>query len=422
MNKKKIIIVIGIILVLVVGGLMIKPLFKSENGTGFEFAEVKKGDLENIVTSTGTLSAVETVEVGSQVSGIIENLYVDFNDSVKKGQVLAVLNKTLFEVSVRDAEAKVHQARANLAQANAEVKRNQSLFEKGHVSEMEFLVLKTNAEITEASLKIAQASLNRSRTNLDYSVIRSPIDGTVIERTVDAGQTIAASFQAPKLFVIAEDLTRMQIEANVDESDIGQIRQNQIVRFSVQTYPDKSFSGTVRQIRLQPQTIQNVVNYTVIVDAPNQERLLLPGMTATVDFIMEQVKDVLLVSNQALTFTPPMEMMREIFQKQMKNHQDQGRESGGPGGMFPGSASRSGQGNPFQMPDDIGRVFYMGADDSLSIALFKKGATDGIFTEIKQTVKGNLDLGSKVITGIQKKKAEKSERKNTLLPSPGGRR
>ncbi len=408
MNKKKVIISVGIILVLVVTGFLIKSLFKLENGTGFEFTEVKKGNLENIVSSTGTLSAVKTVEVGSQVSGIIESINVDFNDSVKQGQVLAILDKTLFEISVRDTEAKVYQARASLAQAIAEVKRNQPLFEKGHVSEMEFLVFKTTAQTTEASFKMAQASLNKAKTNLGYTIIRSPIDGTVIERTVDAGQTIAASFQAPKLFVIAEDLTRMQIEANVDESDIGQIRKNQPVRFTVQTYPEKSFNGTVRQIRLQPQTIQNVVNYTVIVDAPNQERLLLPGMTATVDFIMEQVKGVLLVSNKAMNFTPPMEMMREIFQKQMKNRQDQGRQSRGPG-------------NPFQMPDDIGRVFYMGADNSLSIVLFKKGATDGMVTEIKKTLRGNLTEGSRVITAIQKKKkSSKSDNKNTLLPRPPG--
>ncbi|MCK4836269.1 MAG: efflux RND transporter periplasmic adaptor subunit, partial [Candidatus Aminicenantes bacterium] len=387
MNKKKVIIIVGIILVLVVAGFLIKPLFKSENGAGFEFTKVKKGNLENIVTSTGTLSAVKTVEVGSQVSGIIESIYVDFNDSVKQGQVLAILDKTLFEISVRDTEARVYQARASLAQAIAEVKRNQPLFEKGHVSEMEFLVFKTTAQTAEASFKMAQASLNKAKTNLGYTIIRSPIDGTVIERTVDAGQTIAASFQAPKLFVIAEDLTRMQIEANVDESDIGQIKENQPAHFTVQAYPDKTFNGTVRQIRLQPQTIQNVVNYTVIIDAPNQDRLLLPGMTATVDFIIEQVKNVLLVSNKALNFSPPMEIMREIFQKQMKNRQGQRRQSRGPG-------------NPFQMPDDTGRVFYMGADNSLSIvfyldtenllsiALFKKGATDGMFTEIKKTLRG----------------------------------
>lgn len=420
MNKKKIIIILSIIVVLILAVLLIKPLFKSGNGTVFAFVEVKKGGLENIVTSTGTLSALETVEVGSQVSGIIEKLYVDFNDPVKKGQVLAVLDKTLYEVSVRDSEAKVSQARASLAQATAEVRRNQPLFEKGHISEMEFLVLKTTAHTSQASLEIARASLNRARTNLEYTVIRSPIDGTVIERTVDAGQTIAASFQAPKLFVIAEDLTRMQIEANVDESDIGQIRQNQEVRFTVQTYPEKTFKGTVRQVRLQPQTIQNVVNYTVIVDAPNQDKSLLPGMTATVDFIMEQVEDVLLISNKALSYNPPQEMMREIFQRQMKSRQIKGQQAGGPGGMFPGSGS--GQRNPFQMPDDVGRVFILDADNSLSIALFKKGATDGLYTEIKQVLRGKLEPGTRIITGIQKKKTEKSESKNTLLPRPGGRR
>lgn len=411
MNRKKIIIIMIAIPVLILAVLLIRPLFKSANGTGFEFVEVKKGDLENIVTSTGTLSALETVEVGSQVSGIIKNLYVDFNDSVKKGQILAILDKTLFEVSVRDAEAKVAQARATLAQAQAEVKRNQPLFEKGHISEMEFLVLKTTAQTAEASLKIAQASLNKARTNLEYTVIRSPIDGTVIERSVDAGQTIAASFQAPTLFVIAEDLTRMQIEANVDESDIGQIRQNQEVRFNVQTYPDNKFKGTVRQIRLQPQTIQNVVNYTVIVDAPNQENLLLPGMTATVDFILEYVEDTLLISNKALAFSPSAELMKEIFQKQMKNRQGQGPQAGGPG-----------QRNFFKMSDDTGRVFIMDTDNSLSIALLKKGSTDGLFTEIKEVLRGKLGIGTRVITGIQKKKTGKSERKNTLLPGPGGRR
>jgi HlyD family secretion protein len=423
MKRKKIIIFLGIPLALLMAVFLIKPLFKSENGTGFQFTEIKKGDLENVVTSTGTLSALETVEVGSQVSGIIEILYVDFNDSVKKGQVLAVLDKTLFEVSVRDAEAKVHQARATLAQAQAEVKRNKPLFEKGHISEMEFLVLQTSAKTAEASLKIAQANLNKARTNLEYTVIRSPIDGTVIERTVDAGQTIAASFQAPKLFVIAKDLTRMQIEANVDESDIGQIREKQPVRFSVLTYPDKNFTGTVRQIRLQPQTIQNVVNYTVIVDAPNQEKILLPGMTATVDFIMEQVKDVLLVSNQALSWTPSMEVMKELFQEQKKSRPDQDRQSAGPGSMLPTIPQTPGSGNPFKLPNDVGRVFYLDANNTLYVAFFKKGASDGMFTEIKQVMRGKLEPGTRVVTGIQKQKTKKSERKNTLLPGPpGGRR
>ena len=402
MNKKKIIIIMSIISVLILAVFLIRPLFKSDNGIGFELIEIKKGELENIVTSTGTLSALETVEVGSQVSGIVRSLNVDFNDSVKKGQVLAVLDKTLFELSVRDAEAKVSQARASLAQATAEVKRNQSLFDKGHISEMEFLILKTTAQTAEAGLQIARASLNKARTNLEYTVIRSPIDGTVIERTVDAGQTIAASFQAPKLFIIAEDLTRMQIEAQVDESDIGQIKKNQEVRFTVLAYSEKTFNGTVRQIRLQPETVQNVVNYTVIVDAPNNEGLLLPGMTATVDFVVENVSDVLLVPNKALTYTPPEKMMMEIFQKQMKKRQGQG----------PGS---------FKMSEDFARVFSLNADNELVMLVIRKGVTDGINTELKAVIRGELPEGAMVITGIEKikKNTKKTEAKNTLLPMPG---
>lgn len=422
MKKKKILIIVGIMLTLFISVWLIKSLFRSEKEKGFEYAELKKGSLENIVSSTGTLSAVETVEVGSQVSGIVEMLYVDFNDPVKKGQVLAILDKTLFKVAVKDAEAGVFRARATLERARAEVNRNQPLFEKGHVSEMEFLVTKTEAQTAEADLKMAEASLNRAKTNLEYTVIRSPIDGTIIERTVDAGQTIAASFQAPKLFIIAEDLTRMQIEANVDESDIGQIKKNQTVRFTVQAYSEKTFTGNVRQIRLQPQTVQNVVNYTVIVDAPNQDGLLLPGMTATVDFIIDQVKDVLLVSNKALNFSPSMEILKEMMQKQRQKQGDQ-ESSSGPRAGFPPVRPGSGSGNPFQLPDGIGRLFYKDIDDNLSIAIFKKGVTDGIFTEIKGTIRGKLEIGTKVITGITKEKPTKSSNKNTLLPRPpGGRR
>ena len=416
MKKKKIFIIMGLIVILVIAVLLIKSLFKSEKEKGFEFAELKKGSLENIVSSTGTLSAVETVEVGSQVSGIIEKIYVDFNHSVKKSQVLALLDKTLFRVAVKDAEAGVFRARAKLERAKAEVNRNLPLFEKGHVSEMEFLLTKTDAQTAEADLKMAEASLNRAKTNLEYTVIRSPIDGTIIERTVDAGQTIAASFQAPKLFVIAEDLTRMQIEANVDESDIGQIKDNQTARFTVQAYSEKTFTGTVRQIRLQPQTIQNVVNYTVIVDAPNQDGLLLPGMTATVDFIIEQVKDVLLVSNKALSFIPSQEILRNMMQKQ---RQKQGSSSR-PGTMFPSGQPRGG--NPFQLPEGIGRLFYTDNEDNLSFAIFKKGATNGMFTEIKETIRGKLEIGTRVITGIIKEKSTKSSNKNTLLPRPPGGR
>ncbi|MCK5058757.1 MAG: efflux RND transporter periplasmic adaptor subunit, partial [Candidatus Aminicenantes bacterium] len=405
-KKKLIIIAIVIPVVVLIGAFSLKSLFKPAEAGSFQFAKIKRGDLENIVSSTGTLSAVETVEVGSQVSGIIEKIRVDFNDEVKKSQVLAVLDKTLFAVAVRDAEAGVLRAQAKLAQADAEVRRNRPLFDKGHLSEMEFLVTKTTLEIAKADLKIAEAALHRAKTNLSYTVIRSPIDGTVIERTVDAGQTIAANFQAPKLFVIAEDLTRMQIETNVDESDIGQIKENQSVRFTVQAYPDDTFSGKVRQIRLQPTTIQNVVNYTVVVNAANEKGMLLPGMTATVDFLIEERRDVLLVPNMVLNFKPSMDLMSQYGPRMMEKM----RLKQGGGNMMPGAGMVSG------LPDNKGMVFYLDTDGMPDMVVIKKGATDGLLTEILGSTE--LKEGMQVITAFKTKKKSASSKKSSLLMPP----
>jgi len=273
-------------------------------GQSYATAPVIRGDLERTVSSTGTLAAVETVEVGTEVSGTIARVEADFNDQVNKGQILAELKQDLFQAAVTEAEAAVARARADLALAERELLRNRPLFEQKYISELEFLPFQINRDKAQASLASSEASLARARTNLANTVIRSPIDGTVIQRSIDAGQTVAASLNTPTLFIIARDLTRMQIEADVDETDIGQIREGQQVRFSVQSYPDRNFTGSVRQVRLQPEVVSNVVTYTVIVDADNAERLLLPGMTATVDFIVEQARDVLLVPNAALRFKP----------------------------------------------------------------------------------------------------------------------
>ena len=393
--KKKVFIA-GIILLLLAGGFLLKSVFTKGKEAGFQFTPIIRGDLENIVSSTGTLSAVETVEVGSQVSGIIDKIFVDFNDAVEKGQVMAVLDKTLFNVVVREAEAGVLRTKAILAQAEAELKRNQPLYEKGHLSEMEFLVTKTSAETAKADVKTAEAALNKAKTNLGYTVIRSPIKGTVIERTVDAGQTIAASFQAPQLFIIAKDLTRMQIETNVDESDIGMIKENQSVQFTVQAYPDEIFTGNVRQIRLQPTTIQNVVNYTVVVDASNEKGLLLPGMTATVDFLVEERKDVLLVSNTALSFTPSTELLEKYPPQMMKKM----------------AVARGGS---------EGRVFYLDSNGIPTPVIFVKGTTDGKMTEIMDSKE--LKEGMAVITAYGADKAgknSKSKRSAFMPPPPGG--
>lgn len=421
---KKKIIIIGIMTVLLGVGFLFKACVAPGQKGTFQLDRIKMGDLEDIVTSTGTLSAVQTVEVGSQVSGILAQVLVDYNAEVKKGQVLAVLDKTLFQVAVRDAEAGVFRAQAKLAQADAELKRNQPLFEKGHLSEMEFLTIKTAAETAKADLETAKAALNRAQTNLDYTMIRSPINGTVIERTIEPGQTIAASFQAPKLFVIAEDLTRMQIEADVDESDIGSIKKDQSVRFEVQAYPDKKFTGKVRQIRLQPTTIQNVVNYTVVVDAANENKMLLPGMTATVDFLVQEKHSVLLVPNTALSFKPTAELLKEYGTRMMEKMKSMPSHPGmnipvpshpGGGGQIMGIGMMTTQGR-----DNIGQVFYLDENGIPTVAVIEKGATDGKMTEILKAQ--DLKEGQEVITAykVAKSSSSQSQRSSLLPPPPGG--
>ncbi|MGE5343728.1 MAG: efflux RND transporter periplasmic adaptor subunit [Candidatus Omnitrophota bacterium] len=439
--KKKRIIFIGAIILLIAGFFIIKSLSKPKSKDKFETEVIKRGNLEDVVSSTGTLNAVSTVNVGSQVSGILEKVFVDYNYNVKKGQLLAVLDKTLFYAAVTDAEAGVLRAKAQYDQAQAELKRNQPLFQKGHLSEMEFLTIKTNAESALAALRSAQATLTRAKTQLKYTEIRSPIDGTVIERSVDAGQTIAASFQAPKLFIIAEDLTKMQIEATVDESDIGQIKEGQDVRFTVQSYPDDTFHGNVRQVRLNPTTIQNVVNYTVVVDAANEKKQLLPGMTATVDFMVAERKDVLLLPNSALTFTPSPEMMakyRDQMMAKFKNRQNGGSGGGMPGGGFHmrqdgenSGGARGGNfggfqpGNPLKPNGKhLARVYYLDPNGVPSIALFEKGATDGKMTEIKRSkiLKEGINVITAYVSGEKKEKKANDGRPPMMFPMGGGRR
>lgn len=225
---------------------------------------------------------------------------------VMRGDLLALIDPTSFEAAVKEARTEVSSTEAALEKARAEYSRKEKLFDKGYISEFDFITLNSTLKAAEAGLISAEAKLARAEVNLENTKIRSPISGTVIKRSVDEGQTITSSFQAPELFIIAEDLKKMQIEADVDENDIGMIKKGQEVRFTVKAYPDRIFYGKVRQIRLQPETIQNVVNYTVVIDVQNEDGILLPGMTATIDFIIPNHENVLLVPNSALSFKPPL--------------------------------------------------------------------------------------------------------------------
>jgi len=271
-------------------------------GLRFRVENLKRGNIENTISCTGTLSAVGTVEVGTQVSGTTKQVLVDYNDRVEKGQILAELDLDLFTAAEDRAKASVISARALYKQAAAEYKRNMPLYEQGYLSSQELLAYETEKETARAQILSAKTSVISARTHLRNAQIKSPINGIILERGIEVGQTVSASYSTPTLFIIAEDLSNMEIEANVDESDIGMVKKGQQVRFTVQSYPDAVFYGTVSLIQLNPTEDSHVVTYTVIVDTPNKEGKLLPGMTATADFVVETAEDELMVSNAALSF------------------------------------------------------------------------------------------------------------------------
>jgi HlyD family secretion protein len=290
-------------------GLWIYRNAEAHEAPSYRFATVTRGNLESTVSATGALSAVTTVQVGTQVSGQVSQIYVDFNDRVKKGQLLARIDPTLAQQAVLDAEAGVVRAQADLDRSKAEYDRNKTLYDQKVLTASEFTTAQYNYTVAQASVKSAQVALNRAKQNLAYTQIYAPIDGVVVQRNVDVGQTVAASLSAPQLFLIANDLSQMQILANVDESDIGQIHEGQTVRFTVQAYANQTFNGTVKQVRLQSTTTENVVNYTVVVSVENPKGTLLPGMTATVEFLTGSAENALVVPNAALRFRATPDMM-----------------------------------------------------------------------------------------------------------------
>lgn len=266
----------------------------------YRTAVVDRGDVRVQVSATGTLEAVTTVQVGSQVSGTISALYVDFNDQVKEGQVLAQLDPTFLRAAVAQSAADLQRADVQVRQAERDSMRVFALGAQGLSSQVDLDAAKTALDAARASQASARAGVERARTNLRYATISSPISGVVISRDVDVGQTVAASLQAPTLFTIANDLTRMQLEAAVDEADIGQVRVGQAASFTVDAYPDLSFTGRVHQIRLSPEILQNVVTYTVVIHVDNPEQKLLPGMTTNVTIVVDEEKDALRIPSMAL--------------------------------------------------------------------------------------------------------------------------
>jgi len=302
--KKKLITVAIVAMAAVTSGYVLYRRAHSSDAPAYRTAAVQRGNIESTVAATGTLGAVTTVQVGTQVSGQISAIYVDFNSKVKKGQLIARIDPTLQQQAVEDAQAGVARAQATLSQTRLEYDRNKLLHDQKIVTDPEFNTAQLNYQLAKANGTSAQIALDKARQNLSYTSIYAPIDGIVVERDMDVGQTVAASLSAPQLFVIAKDLSQMQILATVDESDIGQIKNDQSVSFTVQAYPGQTFTGAVRQVRINSTTVNNVVNYTAVVAVGNPDGKLLPGMTATVKFLVGSASDALMVPNAALRFKP----------------------------------------------------------------------------------------------------------------------
>ena len=291
-----------ILLFIVVAGMAV--YFISGNsgnqGTGFATASITRGDLRQVVTATGEIQPLNTINVGSQVSGTIEAIYVDYNSKVKKGDVLLEIEPSVLQASVDEAYASLVSAESQRNYAKSEYERNKALYDDGFISRAELEQSQTTYEQAEQSVNRMQSQYDRAVTNLGYATITSPVDGTVISRQVDVGQTVAASFQTPDLFEIAEDLSKMQIETAVSEADIGMITEGLPVTFTVDAYPTQTFEGTVRQVRLSPTITSNVVVYTVVIDVDNSDLKLKPGMTAFVTILISEKINVWKVQNSAL--------------------------------------------------------------------------------------------------------------------------
>jgi len=315
---KKKVVIISVIAVAIISAALFFYLKGNGKNTGYKTEKISRGEIKSVVTATGTVNAVTTVSVGTQVSGTIKKLFVDYNSLVKKGQMLAQIDPSTFQSQVDQATANLLSAKANLEKAAVTTldaqrtyQRNKDLFAQNFIARSDLDTAETNFKSAEAQQKVnqaqvgqAQAALKIAEANLEYTRIVSPVDGIVISRSVDIGQTVAASFQTPTLFSIAQDLTKMQIDTSVDEADIGKVKTGQDVSFTVDAYPDTIFTGKVSVVRNAPTTVSNVVTYDVVINVNNAQLKLKPGMTANVSITIETKKDVLRIPNAALRFKP----------------------------------------------------------------------------------------------------------------------
>lgn len=381
MNKK---IYIGIAAAVVIGlAVYFITDDKKTAEVTYTTVEVKKQDITTSVTATGTIEPVTSVTVGTQVSGIVSHLYVDYNSTVKKGQVIAELDKTNLMSELASAKANLASAQSDLAYQKSNYNRFKTLYDKGLISANDFE--QANLSYAQAQQKVttAQQTVAKAQTNLGYATITSPIDGIVLSKSVEEGQTVAASFNTPELFLIAQDLTNMQVIADIDEADIGEVREGERVTFTVDAYPEDVFSGSVTQVRQVATTSSNVVTYEVVISAPNADLKLKPGLTANVTIFTKETKDVMAIPSKALKFTPNEKMLTK----------DQKIED------------CNGTTKVWMLEGDVFKA--------LPVTI---GVTNGMLTEVKS----GLKAGQKIITEfkIEGEEEEKMPSGNPFMPKP----
>ncbi len=317
-SKKKFVLII-LLLLLIAGYMIFKNQKKQLGPEHFEMSEVTKGNLAYEVTATGTINPINTVTVGTQVSGIVEKVLVDYNDDVKEGQVLALLDSSTLKEQMEKSEANYELAKAKESKAKLNYERIKKLYQDKLTSSASLEDAEIEFKESSANVLSAKADYNISKKNYEYATIKSPVSGTVIIKEIEQGQTVAASFSTPTLFEVAEDLAKMQIEASVSEADIGYIKPEMSVSFTVDAYPNDNFAGKIRQVRLSPTEASNVVMYTVIIEIDNSSRKLLPGMTASVSIKAEEANDVLMISAMALQYKPSVAVKEMMDVKKVKN-------------------------------------------------------------------------------------------------------
>ncbi|HXR46032.1 MAG TPA: efflux RND transporter periplasmic adaptor subunit [Candidatus Limnocylindrales bacterium] len=386
-------IIIAVVVVIVGFGIWYFH-HRQDDAPAYQTVAVTRGELTKLVTATGTLNPVTNVTVGCQVSGRISKLYVDFNSPVTNSQLIAEIDPRTYEAAMEQASADLANANANLELQQVEAHRSGELFTNQLVSVSDYDTAIANLHEAEAMVKIKQASLDNAKANLGYCKIYSPVDGIVISRDVDVGQTVAASLQSPTLFQIANDLTKMQIDSSVAEADVGGVTEKQEVIFTVDAYPDRTFHGEVTQVRNSPTTVNNVVTYDCVIGVTNSDYKLKPGMTANVSITVAQHENALTIPNGALRFRPPDNavVLTNSVVTQTAPMTNGGNFARGPGGRRGGGHGRG------ERP--VFHTIYVlsgtGDDAKLQMVQIRTGITDGISTEVLS----GLDAGAQVVTGM----------------------